>query len=52
MLSPCMNCKNRKLKCHSNCNKYLLYKEKLNNKNKIIKKKKEKRRNKFKISCK
>lgn len=41
MLSPCMNCKNRKLKCHSNCNKYLLYKEKLNNKNKLIKKKKE-----------
>lgn len=37
--SPCLNCVDRKLHCHNNCNKYNIYKRHLEkaheNKNKI-----------------
>lgn len=35
-ISPCMNCKEREVNCHSNCVKYKEYREKIKKKNKRI----------------
>lgn len=35
--SPCKNCENRCVGCHSNCDKYIEYRKQLDNRNEIIK---------------
>ena len=39
--SPCKNCESRCLKCHSTCEKYIIYRAKLDERNEHIRKQRE-----------
>lgn len=39
--SPCVNCSDRILSCHSTCEKYIAFKEKRNRMNELIRLQKE-----------
>ncbi len=39
--SPCKNCDNRSPICHSTCEKYIIYRTKLNERNENIRKQRE-----------
>ena len=40
-MSPCKDCENRELGCHSNCEKYLEFRKVIDHKNKEYRKNKE-----------